>query len=183
MLAIIWVLIFGVIVFFLVLRTLFNLRNDSKNNEVEYVKKPSVIWIVIWVTTVIFISFFVLSSWFFSLTTVNKSKIIGRYEVDTTFYPGVNANWQQQHYRFEVRPHSQFAFFERLADGSEKMYLGNITWANEKTEKWSISMDIDHHVVPLHPVLYRERFGFYYVFKTKKYGNMFFRKVSGIGFK
>ncbi len=70
------------------------------------------------------------------------------------------------------------SLYIRLVDNSEVEYLGKITWANENPEKRSIAMITPHHVVDPHPVLYRERFSYYYVFRTQKFGNMFFRKLK-----
>lgn len=169
-----WILVFIIILFFMFLKTCWNLWGYFKERDRTYLQSIAVLWMVPFGL----ISVLVFSSWFFGLTNVDKEKIIGKYAVDERFYPGSNADWQKKHYRFEVRPNDTFVFFERLADGSEKEYTGRIKWANERVEKWSISMDSPHHVVPKHPVLFREQFGFYYVFKTKKFGNMFFRKVS-----
>jgi hypothetical protein len=173
MLAGLWFLILGFVFFILILKTLSNVRCYAKTHEALHLHKTAVLWLV----PIIFVSALIFLSWSLSLSSVDRNKIIGNYEVDAQFYPGKNALWQKRHYRFQVRPDNTFVLFERLADSSEKMYVGNITWANEATEKWSISMENDHHIVPRHPILYRERFGFYYVFKTKKYGNMFFRKI------
>ena len=175
MLAGLWLLIFGFMFLVLAFKTGSNLWRYYKNREIVHLKRIAIIWL----TPISFILVLIFLSWMSSLTSVDRAKIIGSYAVDDNFYPGENAVWQKKHYRFEVRPDDTFVLFERLGDGSDRPYFGKITWANEAIEKWSITMEIPHHVVDEHPVLYRERFGFYYVFRTKKFGNMFYRKVGG----
>lgn len=103
------------------------------------------------------------------------------YEIDTSFYPGKNANWQKEHFRFQVKQDDTFIFYDRLADNSEREYHGSITWAHQNPEKWSIQMNESHHVIDPHPVLYRNQKQIYYVFRSKLFGNMFFRKAEPHG--
>ncbi|ODB35831.1 hypothetical protein BB427_16485 [Pseudoalteromonas sp. BMB] len=124
------------------------------------------------------VALFSILIWLSTPESINRERIIGSYEVDTNFYSGHNADWQKRHYRFEIYEDDSFIFFERLADSSERKYIGKVKWANETPEKWSISMQTPHHVVPIYPILYREKNGFYYVFESQYFGNVFFRKVE-----
>jgi hypothetical protein len=177
MLAGLWLLVFGIIFLVLSYKTVRKFWFYYKDREVKHLKSVTAIWAI----PVSFILVIISLSWTLSLTSVDREKIIGSYSVDDRFYPGKNAAWQKKHYRFEIRSDDTFVLFERLGDGSEKPYFGKVSWANEATEKWSVTMDAPHHVIDKHPVLYRERFGFYYVFRTKYFGNMFYRKVDGSG--
>ncbi len=176
MLAGLWLLLFVLITLILIYKSVLSLLDYFNSRDLLHLKKVILIWLV----PLMFMSVLLSLSWVLSLKKVNKDNIIGHYEVDDRFYPGSHAAWQKNTYRFEVRSGNQFILYVRLADNLEKEYKGDITWANEATEKWSISMVPPHHVVDPHPVLYRERFGFYYVFRTKKFGNMFFRKTTRI---
>lgn len=110
--------------------------------------------------------------------TLSKERIIGQYEIDTNFYPGANADWQKAHYRFEITDKDEFILYEKLADGSERQHRNQIRWSEGPPYKWSIVITEDHHVIDRSPTLYRTMNSrkFYYVFESKKFGNMFFRK-------
>lgn len=116
-------------------------------------------------------------SWLGTLTYVDQDRIIGTYEVDTDFYPGPNADWQKEHFRFEIAKGNKFIFYVRLADGTEREYIGRVNWAYQRVEKWSVDIDEPYKIVNKYPTLYRGYFSYYYVLETKDFGNMFFRKT------
>ncbi len=113
---------------------------------------------------------------------VNRGKIIGEYHIDTTFFPGENATWQKKHFRFVINDNDEFIFYSRLKDGNELQYLGEVSWryGRNRADRWSLNMSKSHHVIDPSPTLYRGKGKFYYVFKSKHFGNMFFRKIGGI---
>jgi len=41
---------------------------------------------------------------------ITKDRIVGVYEIDTNFYPGKNANWQKEHFFFEITEDDTFLF-------------------------------------------------------------------------
>jgi hypothetical protein len=170
----IWVLLFLFLLIILTAKTLSQLLRYYKTKS----NKHLFIVLKIWLLPTSVIATLLMLGWLNSLMHVDRAKIVGTYEVDSNFYPGKNADWQKSHFRFQIKKDDTFILFSRLADKSEKQYIGKVTWANEATEKWSVKMLNQHHVIDHHPVLYRERFGFYYVFRSKSFGNMFFRKVE-----
>ncbi|NQZ90183.1 MAG: hypothetical protein HRT54_21685 [Colwellia sp.] len=167
---ILWLPIF----LWMIVLTIKYLWHFYKTKNKQFLYKFSVLWL----TPICFISLLMLFAWFNGLTHVDKQRIVGSYEVDTKFYPGKNANWQKEHFRFEITEDNKFYLFVRLADKSENVYQGYVKWANETPEKWSITMDNPYHIIDKHPVLYRSKFDYYYVFRTQKFGNMFFSKVD-----
>jgi hypothetical protein len=170
----IWILMFLFLFITMTVKTISQLIRYYKTKNNTHLFAVLKIWLL--PTSVI--SILLILGWLNSLTLVDKDKIVGIYEIDNEFYPGKNADWQKSHFRFQIKEDSTFILFSRLADKSEKQYIGKISWANEATEKWSVKMLNPHHVIDNHPVLYREKFGFYYVFRSKRFGNMFFRKVE-----
>jgi hypothetical protein len=44
-----------------------------------------------WIYFGLFVLAIITLHWYFSLVQVHKQDIIGKYEVDTAFYPGINA--------------------------------------------------------------------------------------------
>lgn len=113
--------------------------------------------------------------------TFSKEHIIGSYEIDNSFYPGVNADWQKSIYRFDITTDDKLVFYEKLKDNSEKVYINDIRWNFGPPYHWSLNVVNEHHVIDPRPTLFRSSNNrkFYYVFKSKKFGNMFFRKVKG----
>jgi len=174
MLAGLWFLLFLFIFLSLTVKSISQLLRYYKTKNKTHLFTALKIWLI----PASVISILLTLGWLSGLTQVDKLKIIGTYEVDSDFYPGANADWQKRHFRFQIKKDGTFILFSRLADNSEKQYIGSVTWANEATEKWSVKMKNPHHVIDNHPVLYRERFGFYYVFRSQRFGNVFFRKVE-----
>lgn len=110
--------------------------------------------------------------------SLSKNDIVGTYEVDSEFYPGDNADWQKQLFSFVITENDEFWFFERLADGSYKQIKGDLQYyRNAHPMLYRIVLDHPHKLIDEYPTLYRQRFGFYYVFDSA-FGNMFYRKVS-----
>ncbi len=159
------------------INTVVQLCLYAKHRDPRRLKNIGLTWLIP-VAPISLIAFLCLVGWFNSKTEVKRDRIIGDYVIDTKFYPGENAKWQKKHYRFTVFPNSTLIFYERLDDGTEKKYRGDITWANEGVEKFSVKMRDTQALVDPHPVLYRDRFGFHYVFRTKVYGDMFYTKVG-----
>ncbi|MDP5215528.1 hypothetical protein ORJ66_21010 [Pseudoalteromonas tunicata] len=110
-----------------------------------------------------------------------KEHVIGSYQIDTSFYPGKNSEWQKKHFRFEITQNDEIILFERLKDGSELKYVNKIKWNMGPPFKWSILIKEQHHILDSRPTLFRSinNKKFYYVFKSQNFGNMFFRKVKG----
>lgn len=167
-------ILFSIIILMLFIHSTKNVVRYNNSKDKIFFKKALILWLLV----ASFIGIVVLLSWYFSPISVDKHLIIGTYEIDTKLYPGKNANWQKEHFRFQITEDDQFIFYERLADKTERVSYGRVKWAKERTEKWSILIEKPHHVIDQHPVLYRSNRGFYYVFRSKLFGNMFFRKVQ-----
>jgi len=146
----------------------------KQTQHIFHLKKIAIIWL----TPAVFLGTITFILWLKKPIPITKERILGSYEIDTSFYPGANSHWQKENFRFEVTANSQFVLYEKQKDNSERKYLGETLWDMGPPAKWSIKMKEAHHVVDEHPVLYRSSKHFYYVFKSKRFGNMFFRKVS-----
>ena len=145
-----------------------------QTKNIFHIKKIAIIWL----TPVVFFGSIIFVLWLNKPIPITKDRILGSYEIDTSFYPGANSQWQKKYFRFEVTNDDHFVLYERQEDNSEREYLGKVLWDMGPPSKWSIKMEAPHHVVDEHPVLYRSNKRFYYVFNSKRFGNMFFRKVS-----
>lgn len=107
---------------------------------------------------------------------INRDRIVGVYRIDTQFYPGSNADWQYDHFSFEIQENDNFIFREKLKDGSIKIKKGRVEWYR-RSSPMLFRINIDHDLVDKYPALYRGNRKFYFVFETK-FGNMFYRKID-----
>lgn len=140
----------------------------SKTKESLYLKKLLVVW---------FLPSILIGTALYSHFPITKDRIIGVYEIDKSFYPGPNADWQKEHFYFEITDDSEFLFHEKLNDGSIKTVQGKIDWYRTSPPMlFRIVMEDEHPSIDQYPALYRGNRKFYYVFESK-FGNMFYRKV------
>lgn len=114
-----------------------------------------------------------------SPTTVDKEDIYGRYEIDKDMFKGNNADWQFRHFSFIINENEEFIFFEYYDNGAIKSrHKGDIEFIESYASphlKLS-GIEPEHQIVENEPFLVRKKLSFNYVFKSKKFGNVFFKK-------
>lgn len=108
-----------------------------------------------------------------------KEDIVGEYRIDADFYPGTNASWQYDHFKFLITGDDSIVFVVMdEKEIPESVYRHKIQYSDGPPVLWSISADTTHHIIEHGPTLYRSHSRFYYVFRSEKFGNMFFRKTE-----
>lgn len=110
---------------------------------------------------------------------VEREDIIGTYRVDRTMYPGPNADWQHEHFILEIRDSGSVVLRSKDVKGHWHEYSRPFTPLYYANYRWRFPTERDstaHHVLANTPTLFREPWGFYYVFHSPRFGNMFFRK-------
>lgn len=115
---------------------------------------------------------------FFQKKVLKKSDLYGEYVIDRDFFPGKQADWQYNHFRFEIKENDSIFFYETQGKEIIKTYRGVIsTLPVYKSARLVIKMESPgHHILSENPTIYREVWGFYLVFKSLKFYNVFFRK-------
>lgn len=114
-------------------------------------------------------------------TPLQKSDVIGTYQIDRKFYPGPNAEWQYAHFAFSILPSDSIIFVEANENGtSQKIYQHQLQWVQGIKATWRVIADSTSHVLENPPTLYRHRHHFYYVLNSRKFGKMFFRKADNL---
>ncbi len=103
--------------------------------------------------------------------------VIGRYCVDPSIYPGAQADWQRQHFWFDVGAGGKFILHEVLDDGSRRQIQGQLTWHRGPPDLWTVAPAEPHHVLAQAPLLFRSDKRFFYVMRSPQFGNMFFRRA------
>jgi hypothetical protein len=134
----------------------------------------------IWVSIFLLFTLMCTISLFTSKINLEKNDLYGEYLIDTNKCSGKQANWQYEHYKFEIKENNKM-YFQVLNDNKtvRKTIIKNI-----EIKDYSYSsprLDIkqeydDFHIIRENPTLYREIWTYYYVFHSEKFGNMFFTK-------
>ena len=109
---------------------------------------------------------------------VTQGDIYGTYVIDRTKFPGKQADWQYNHYRFEITRQNEFLF--RLTDKEKviRTFRGKAVFSPYyKIPRIVLQVDSpSYHIINETPTLYRTVWSFYYVFYSPKFGNVFFTK-------
>ncbi len=116
---------------------------------------------------------------FYTKKVLDKEDFYGAYVVDRDYFSGDQADWQYNHFRFEIREDDTFYFYETDGEKILKTYSGQIATTGKTyvSERLKIYMESPgHHVLHSNPTVYREPWNFFLVFKSTKFHNMYFRK-------
>jgi len=109
---------------------------------------------------------------------LKKNDYYGEYIVDRDFFPGKQADWQYEKFRFEIKENDSIYFYETYKDRKLKIYKGKVaTTKPYNSERLIIKMvQPTHHILVSNPTIYRKAWSFYLVFNSLKFNNVFFKK-------
>src|SRR5690606_2685813 len=106
-----------------------------------------------------------------------REDIYGTYCIDTTKFPGKQAKWQYEHIFFEIFPNDSIYFYETEGERIIRTHTGSIRFHPAyRRPRLIVTMDTAFHITEQNPTLYRTTWDFYYVFDSRLWGNMFFKK-------
>lgn len=131
----------------------------------------------LWLIVAIFLAIISVLNFFTYKKQLLPEDIYGDYIIDRSKIPGKQADWQYNHYRFEITPQNEFYFHVTDKERVVKTYTGTVSFL--EAYKCRLVLHVDspaHHIMEEKPTLYREVWSFYYVFNSPKYGNVFFTK-------
>ena len=131
-------------------------------------------WLVI-------LGLFVLGSIFRFLTSkkvLEKQDYYGAYIVNRDYFPGKQADWQYNTFRFEIKENDSIYFHVTEKAKILKTYRGSITTTKPyNSERLVINMEQpSHHILSSNPTTYRSAWSFYVVFYSPKFNNVYFKK-------
>ena len=117
---------------------------------------------------------------------LTNEDLYGTYVIDRDKFPGKQAEWQYENFRLRIT-NNNIIFESRIYNNKWKSEKVDVSYSSgyydlNKDEycnrKIRIHSDTtNHHIIGDNPTLYREKFNnFYYVFKSEKFGNVFFKK-------
>ena len=137
-----------------------------------FIKLSVGIWIVVGSFAIVAI----LSNFLYS-TKIDKEDFYGTYIVDRKFFKGSNADWQYNHYRFEITKDDELNLYITNESKVLKIYKRKIQFIEGGVSPHlKIINENPNFILETEPTLYRNSRDFYLVFKTKPYSNMFFKK-------
>lgn len=133
---------------------------------------------LIWVGVFSLIALVSILEMFSNRKGIKKSKIYGQYVIDRSKFPGRQADWQYDNFRFRINKNNELIFHQTngkhitKSDTFEIEYIGNYLSDRIKFKQNSNR----HHIIEDNPTLYRQTWSFHYVFYSEKFGNVFFTK-------
>lgn len=108
---------------------------------------------------------------------LSKSDFYGKYVIDTTYFNPVQAKWQYNHFRFEIKKNDSVYFHLTEGERVIKTYKGKIKTTEHASARLKFKMESpSHHILETPPTIYRDIWNFTLVFNSRKYSNMYFIK-------
>lgn len=109
---------------------------------------------------------------------LEKEDYYGEYIIDRSYFPGKQANWQYNHFRFEITGDDSIFFYVTEGEKVLDTYKGTISSPRPYgSVRLAITMNQPtHHVVSSNPTTYRDIWDFYLVFYSPKFNNMYFKQ-------
>jgi hypothetical protein len=119
-----------------------------------------------------------LFQWVANPKILKKEDYYGTYHIKRDLFPGKQADWQYNSYNFIIKTNDSIYFNVVNADKVSKVYKGKIeTVCPYQSARLKLRMDFPtHHILESGPTVYRSASGFYLVFFSSKYNNVFFEK-------
>ena len=109
---------------------------------------------------------------------LTKKDFYGQYSIEKKYFPGKQSDWQYNTFRFEIKNNDSIYFYVTDKDKIISTFSGTIsTLKPYSSERLVITMTKPtHHILTSNPTIYRDTKGFYLVFNSPKYENVFFKK-------
>jgi hypothetical protein len=152
------------------------------------------ILIAVWAIFILGIGLLWITEPYFKPMILTQNDIYGTYVIDKDEFSGKQADWQYDNFKFTITKNDELIFKTLIHDNKWKSETVKVSYSSgyfdlDKNEycnrKIRIHSDsLNNHIIRDNPTLYRKSFKkFYYVFKSKKFGNVFFKKGDWINKK
>ncbi|WP_426490226.1 hypothetical protein [Hymenobacter sp. 102] len=139
-----------------------------------FLKVSAVSWLVVVVLGIVLFA----TRPLFETIKLKKEDLYGSYIIDRSKFPGRQADWQYNTFRFTITPDDRITFFVMDGDRVVKLHVGTVyTVKPYESYRLAVSMQQPtHHIMSSNPTIYRRGRQFYLVFNSPLFGNVFFRK-------
>ncbi len=109
---------------------------------------------------------------------LKKKDYYGEYIVNRNYFPGRQADWQYNNFRFEIKNNDSIYFYVTDKEKILKTFCGTISTTNTwSSERLIINMKQPmHHIMTSNPTTYRSAWSYYLVFHSPKFNNVYFKK-------
>jgi hypothetical protein len=109
---------------------------------------------------------------------LKKEDYYGEYIIDRDFYPGKQADWQYDHFRFQIKPNDSILFYLTEKESTLRVYNGTISTVKPfQSERLVTHFDQPtHHILNSTPTVYRSNRDFTLVFRSPRFYNVRFKK-------
>ncbi|TKC08284.1 hypothetical protein FA048_14100 [Pedobacter polaris] len=109
---------------------------------------------------------------------LKKKDYYGHYIINRDYFPGKQADWQYDNFRFEIKENDSIYFYVTDKQRILKTYRGTVMTSQPyRSERLIINMDdTTHHIMASNPTTYRSAWSFYLVFYSPKFNNVYFKK-------
>lgn len=109
---------------------------------------------------------------------LEKKDYYGEYIINRNYFPGKQADWQHESFRFEIKDNDSIYFYVTNNQKVLETYRGTITTTKPYiSERLIINMEQPtHHILSSNPTIYRSSRSFYLVFNSSEFHNVFFKK-------
>lgn len=151
------------------------LYNIGKNKRI--IRVILIGWGIFFGSVFALIAFTSIINFFTEKKQLKRSDIYGSYVIDRSILPGKQADWQYNHYRFEITTQDSFKLYYMEKGHVTKTYKAKVNFLRGYEYRLTLKADSPgYHLIDPMPTLYRRVFSFYYVFTSPSYHNVFFTK-------
>ncbi len=114
----------------------------------------------------------------FDKKNLNKNDYHGTYIINRSYFAGKQADWQYDHFRFEIKNNDSIYFYSTNGAKILKTYKGKIsTTDNYVSARLILHMDSNtHHIMLQNPTIIRSAWSFILIFHSPKFNNVYFKK-------
>ena len=119
-----------------------------------------------------------ISSSLTEIQVLEKNDYYGQYLINRNYFSGKQADWQYNSFRFEIKDNDSIYFYVTEKQKVIQIFKGTISTIKPTvSERLMLHMaQPTHHILNGNPTTYRSAQGFYLVFNSPKFGNVFFKK-------
>lgn len=109
---------------------------------------------------------------------LSKEDYYGAYIINRKFFPGKQADWQYNSFRFEIRENDSIYFHVTEGEKIIQTFKGKVRFVTPyNSTRLIIDMaEPTHHIVSDNPTTFRSIWNFNLVFESPKFYNVYFKK-------
>jgi hypothetical protein len=109
---------------------------------------------------------------------LEKEDFYGEYIIDRKQFPGKQADWQYESFRFVINSDNSMNFYVMQQGKEIEVFRGYVSAVSHyQSARLAVYMaQPTHHILTTGPTIYRRDGSFFLVFNSPKFGNVFFKK-------